>query len=313
MVENVEIAKVADWAFIEGIWEQSPNSLTFAGLADSDESDRPLFPRGIAISAFKFANGRVRTTIKLPQSDRSCAGSILLGFSSQDSSYIAAGIGGLTKAYFVQEYANDTGWRELDTAGRVENLKRDHSYQVEVGVEGQRILLSVDGVKVLDHTLREPFNREQIGLYAHGKEPVEFGTVEILSRTSSAFVVMQFGPPYDELYNDVIKAVCSEFGLEAFRADDMNWPGVIIQDIVQGLTESHLVIADVTPANCNVFYELGYSHALNKQTILLADRKAETLPFDIRSYRVIFYDNTIGGKSAVETDLRRHLTSILGQ
>ena len=313
MVENLEIARVADWAFIEGIWQQTPNSLTFAGLADSDESDRPLFPRGIAISGFKFANGRITTTIKLPQSDRSCAGSILLGFSSQDSGFITAGIGGLTNAYFVQEFANDTGWRQLDTAGRVENLEPGHSYHVEVGVEGQRILLMVDGIKVLDHTLREPFNREQIGLYAHGMEPVEFGTVEISSRAPSVFVVMQFGSPYDELYNDVIRTVCSEFGLEAFRADDMNWPGVIIQDIVQGLTESYLVIADVTPANPNVFYELGYSHALNKPTILLADRKAETLPFDIRSYRVIFYDNTIGGKSAVEADLRRHLTSIVGQ
>ena len=312
MVEILETAKIADWAFMAGIWEQTPNSLIFAGLADSDESERLLFPCGVAISGFKFANGRIRTTIKLPQSDTSCAGGILLGFSSQYSSYIAAGIGGLTKAYFVQEYANDTGWRELDTVGRVENLKRGHSYQVEVGVEGQRILLSVDGIKVLDHTLREPFNREQIGLYAHGKEPVEFGTVEISSRTPSAFVVMQFGSPYDQLYNDVIKQVCSEFTLNVIRADDIYRPGVIFQDILQGLDESNVVIADVTPPNPNVFFELGYSHALRKPVILLAERGTD-LPFDVSGYRVIFYDNTIGGKGAVEEDLKRYLTSIIGE
>ena len=32
---------------------------------------------------------------------------------------------------------------------------------------------------------------------------------------------------------------------------------------------------------------------MNKPTILLA-KKGEELPFDIRSYRVIFYDDTIG-------------------
>jgi hypothetical protein len=59
-----------------------------------------------------------------------------------------------------------------------------------------------------------------------------------------------------------------------------------------------------------LFYELGYAHALDKPTILLAQRDAE-LPFDIRSYRVIFYENSIGGKALVEESLPRHLSSIL--
>ena len=61
----------------------------------------------------------------------------------------------------------------------------------------------------------------------------------------------------------------------------------------------------------NVFYELGYAHALGKPTILLAERGRE-LPFDIRGYRCIFYDNTIGGKAAVETNLKKHLENIKG-
>ena len=173
-------------------------------------------------------------------------------------------------------------------------------------------MLSVDGVRVLDHTLRMPFNREQIGLYAHGHEPVEFGTVEISSRTPSAFVVMQFTTQFDMLYEEVIRPVCEGLGVDAYRASDIFRPGVILQDILQGLDGSNIVIADVTPANPNVFYELGYSHAIRKPVILLAERDT-ALPFDISGYRVIFYDNTIGGKSAVEADLRRHLNSILGE
>jgi len=44
----------------------------------------------------------------------------------------------------------------------------------------------------------------------------------------------------------------------------------------------------------------------------LAQRGTE-LPFDIRSFRVVFYNDTIGGKSEVERSLRRHLEAISGR
>ena len=69
-------------------------------------------------------------------------------------------------------------------------------------------------------------------------------------------------------------------------------------------------MAEITPPNQNVFYELSYAHALAKPTILLAER-GKQLPFDISGYRVLFYDNTIGGKTQVEDGLKKHLTAIL--
>jgi nucleoside 2-deoxyribosyltransferase len=75
-----------------------------------------------------------------------------------------------------------------------------------------------------------------------------------------------------------------------------------------------VIIAEITPVNANVFYELGYAHALEKPTILLANRKTEKLPFDVSGYRVIFYDDTIGGKSNIESTLTEHLKNIrMGQ
>ena len=70
-----------------------------------------------------------------------------------------------------------------------------------------------------------------------------------------------------------------------------------------------MLIAEITAPNQNVFYEIGYAHALNKPTILLAQR-GKDLPFDIRSYRVIFYDDSIG-KPLIEKTLREHLQAIL--
>ena len=80
------------------------------------------------------------------------------------------------------------------------------------------------------------------------------------------------------------------------RIDEKSGPGVIFQDMQREISQSDIVIAEITPANPRVFYELGYARALGKPTILLAQRGGK-LPFDIASYRVVFYDDSIGGKS----------------
>jgi nucleoside 2-deoxyribosyltransferase len=92
--------------------------------------------------------------------------------------------------------------------------------------------------------------------------------------------------------------------------DELAGPGIIFEDIKRPIAEAKIVVAEITAPNQNVFYELGYAHALNKPTILLAQRGKE-LPFDIRSYRVIFYDDSIGGKPALERNLQKHLEAIL--
>jgi len=74
---------------------------------------------------------------------------------------------------------------------------------------------------------------------------------------------------------------------------------------------SQLIIADITPtSNANVYFEVGYALALEKPTILLA-KKGTALPFDVAGFRVLFYDDTIGGKNRLEDGLRRHLDAIL--
>ena len=121
---------------------------------------------------------------------------------------------------------------------------------------------------------------------------------------------MQFTEPYNSLYKEVIGNVTKEFDLNPLRADDMFGPGIILQDIVKKIVESTIIIAEISSKNPNVFYELGYAHALGKPTILLAE-KGDELPFDIQGYRVIFYENTIQGKKIVEDNLRKHLKAIL--
>ena len=99
-------------------------------------------------------------------------------------------------------------------------------------------------------------------------------------------------------------------GFDVLRIDEVNRPGIIFQDIQRKIEDAKVVIAEITAPNQNVYYEVGYAHALNKPTILLAQRGKE-LPFEVRSYPVIFYDDSIGGKPLLEKTLREHLHAIL--
>jgi len=114
-----------------------------------------------------------------------------------------------------------------------------------------------------------------------------------------AFVIMQFSPPFEHLFNEVIKPVAEECRIRAEKADDILGPGMIIADITRRLQEADIVIADTTPQNPNVFYELGYAHAIGKPTIVLAEKRRE-LPFDVSGFRTLFYENSIAGKSQIE-------------
>ena len=118
---------------------------------------------------------------------------------------------------------------------------------------------------------------------------------------------MQFTDEYNELYRDVIKPICESYDYECIRADEFYQTSLILNDIINSIKEASIIIADITPDNPNVFYEVGYAHALNKPLILLSDKKRQKLPFDVSGFRTLFYDNTIGGKSKVEETLKKYL------
>ncbi|MGA8214777.1 MAG: hypothetical protein WB799_14370 [Candidatus Sulfotelmatobacter sp.] len=210
------------------------------------------------------------------------------------------------------EFVPALGWRGLAGAGNAENLAPNEWYTQTVELSGQRVRVSVDKVRVLQHVFDQPVPNGQVGLFAWGKNRIEFENLTVEPRPGKVFVVMEFSDPYQQLYQEVIQPVAKSFGLYAYHAGEVFGPGIILQDIAQGIVEAEVVIAEITPANQNVFYELGYAHALGKPTILLAERPNQ-LPFDVSGYRVLFYDNTIAGKGQVEDGLKRHLNAILNK
>jgi hypothetical protein len=167
----------------------------------------------------------------------------------------------------------------------------------------------VDEVRVFEHVLSAPLPGSQVGLFAWGADRVWFRDVQVMESKPKLFVAMPFLDRLAPLYEDVIRPRAETEGFEVVRIDEMARPGIIFHDIQHEIADATAVVAEISAPNSNVFYELGYAHALNKPTILLAQRGQE-LPFDIRSYRVIFYDDTIAGKPALEDTLVRHLSAI---
>ncbi len=83
----------------------------------------------------------------------------------------------------------------------------------------------------------------------------------------------------------------------------------IVKTVLKDIQQSDLVIAVLTDFNANVWYELGIRHALRNGTIMMIEN-GQKLPFDIASYGVLVYEDTLAGMTDFETALDEVLDKI---
>jgi hypothetical protein len=303
-----------NWAPIQGLWETSGEVQVYRGGPVAAKGPSRGFPLGLAVSEAAMENGECEVGIRFssPFGDQEQAAGVIIGFGSIERGYVYAELGAGQSSYVLGEYANGF-WRPLvPPAGQRQNLKNDRDYVLRLKLIGQKLSMSVDGVPVLQCLLPHPLDGRQVGLIATGDQEITFSQFKVISSRPRAFVVMQFAEPYHTFYRDVIQEQAVAAGFDVFRIDEKAGPGIIIEDIQREIEQSALVIAEITPSNPNVFYEVGYAHALRKPTILLAQRDSKP-PFDVSSFRVVFYNDTIGGKAEVERSLRTHLEAVAGR
>jgi hypothetical protein len=295
------------WAAISGRWQFSGTRVKYLG---PDESSARV-PLGIALGSIRFRDGRVSTRVKLSRGEHTTAG-ILFGFQSLNASYVVAQIGAFNKAYAISEYRPGYGWLSHGDAGSLSNIDVSSEHQLDVEVNGQSIRMTVDDVDVLSVVLNRPIDGTGMGLYAWGDAEIDFTETIVQGVAPRIFVIMPFTEPFDSLYHDVIFPVADKLGFEIIRVDEIPGPGIILDDIQTQIEQAHAVVAEISTHNPNVFYELGYAHALRKPAVLLVRRdEGGKMPFDVRGYRAIFYDDSIGGKKSVERTLEQHLRAIV--
>jgi hypothetical protein len=119
------------------------------------------------------------------------------------------------------------------------------------------------------------------------------------------FVLMPFAAPWSERVWKHIQNVCKTVGLRAKRADDL-YGSDVMEDVWQGICQARVVIADLTTRNPNVFYELGLAHTYGKRFVLLT-QKQEDVPFDLKRFRYVLYEDNVEGFERLAETLEKML------
>jgi hypothetical protein len=95
----------------------------------------------------------------------------------------------------------------------------------------------------------------------------------------------------DLFLGSIIEPALEPLKLTVLRADKIDQPGVITNQVLEYLFKARLVIADLSFHNPNVFYELAIRHMLQKPVVQLM-RAADKVPFDVNQVRTIIIDTT---------------------
>jgi len=130
-----------------------------------------------------------------------------------------------------------------------------------------------------------------------------------------AFMVMPFGRKptgrtekavpaevdFDALWERVYQPVLEDLGYHAVRAD-RDVGALIISQMIQRLAIADLVVADITLANANVYYEVGVRHAAKQQGCVLVAADWAQPVFDLgqmRQLRFPLADGSVKKKKTV--------------
>lgn len=106
------------------------------------------------------------------------------------------------------------------------------------------------------------------------------------------FVLMPFAPEFDDLYKLAIKEAAKKAKCFCERVDEQEYDGAIIDRICSQISKADIIVGVVTGQNPNVFYEIGYAHALGKRVFLLTS-EVDDIPFDLRHQPHIVYSNSL--------------------
>lgn len=121
---------------------------------------------------------------------------------------------------------------------------------------------------------------------------------------------MPFSDDLREVYDSVYKPVCDSNAVDCWRVDEIARPGSITQDIIDGILDADIVLADLTSQNPNVFYELGIAHSVGNKTVMTSQSLSD-VPFDIANYRIILYEQSITGSKKLTIDLDQAIKELL--
>ena len=199
-------------------------------------------------------------------------------------------------------------------------LRRFHSWDAEI-LNDEEIVLGVTPAGQSDDEPLSPTDAQRVfagwaekisgilDLVAASTafEPIggQEATGTVRYRPGTAFIMMWMDKSQPELIDisDAVKEVFGQFDVRASRADDIEHEGLITDRILTEIKTSEFCFADLSASRPNVYYEVGFAHALPRRVILF--RKAGTgLHFDLAGYNCPEYENLRDLKEKLTQRLR---------
>jgi hypothetical protein len=102
------------------------------------------------------------------------------------------------------------------------------------------------------------------------------------------FVLMPFGSRFRNVYELVLKPLAMPDHV-VHRADDLPFSTHTIYDqVVSAIDRADVIVADLSDANPNVYYELGYAHARGRVVVPISS--TPPLPFNVAGFQTVLYD-----------------------
>ncbi|PLX08661.1 MAG: hypothetical protein C0594_06000, partial [Marinilabiliales bacterium] len=105
------------------------------------------------------------------------------------------------------------------------------------------------------------------------------------------FVIQPFdNSKFDKRFEDIFKPAIEKSGFEAYRIDKDLSVRIPIDEIEKNIFEAQICFAEITTDNPNVWYELGYAFACDKDVVMVcSDERTGKFPFDIQHRHIITY------------------------
>lgn len=108
---------------------------------------------------------------------------------------------------------------------------------------------------------------------------------------NKCFVIQPFDKgKFDRRYEDIFEPAIISCVLIPYRIDKDPGASILIEDIEKNIKDSRICLAEITTDNPNVWYELGYAIACNKEVVMVcSDERQTSFPFDVRHRNIIQY------------------------
>lgn len=310
-----------NWISKYGVFKEINNEILFeGGLNQSIDKSINFSKMGMFISDQKFSEGSIEATIKIPKviDDYPIVCGIIFSLNVETEAFIAVGFYIFPNSdpafaiFSLDPKAVVNNWNIPVASGDKSTIIPNKEYRLKAIITGSKLEFLVNNVNIITYNFPFLITRTQTGLWCQGKEKIIIKNFSVNGEKAKTFVIMEYSQKYNDLYTEVIKPVCKDNNIEPIRADESKKTGLILSDIIKRIYEAKFIIAEITPRNPNVFFEIGFAMAIGKPVIFVADiNNEENLPFDVSGFRVLFYENSIPGKRKIEEELAKHLEAIM--